>query len=70
MGRKVAESCHILSSHYTSAVSMFSFPKRENTPEKRYPFHCTDKEPTVREEKQFSNGPVVRAGNKISSGRQ
>ena len=49
MGRKVAESCHILSSHYISAVSMFSFPKRENIPEKRYPFHCTDKEPTVRE---------------------
>ena len=40
MGRKVAESCHILSSHYISAVSMFSFPKRENIPEKRYPFQC------------------------------
>lgn len=68
MGRMVAESCHISSSHYTPAVSMFSFPKRENILEKRYPSHCTDEEPTVREEKQFSNGPVVRAGNKISSG--
>ena len=47
---------------------MFSFPKRENIPEERYPSHCTDEEPMVREEKQFCYGPVIRAGSKISSG--